>query len=135
STLYCSRSCLLYLPPSPSFSSTCSSASWRGGRSGSRTCILVLARSWFCSRRTVSGDSSKSDSASSVAKPATSTRRKRLTSIFDCSGVSTGTSTKVAQPAPSRAGSRRSLRLLAVLAVALVIGLAEQLVDLQDLQF
>src|SRR5437867_4508515 len=136
---YCSRSCLVYFPPSPSFSSAFSSASLRGGRSGSRTCSLVLERSWFWSRRVVSGASSTSASPRSVTKPATSTRRKALTSILDWSGVSTGISTKVAQaarlpPASASRTRRAGLRLLLGLAVALVIGFPEQIVVLLDIQ-
>src|SRR5687768_12646645 len=86
--------------------------------------------------RVVSEPSSTSASSRSVAKPATSTRRKRLTSILLCSGVSTGTSTTVAHPvtriaAAVAAGPR--LRLL-LLAISLVIGFPEQVVVLLDVE-
>src|SRR5207249_11251834 len=134
---YCSRSCLVYLPPSPSFSSDFSSASLRGGRSGSSTCSLVLERSWFWSRRGVSGASSTSAWPRSVTNPATSTRRNALTSIFDCRGVSTGISTKLAQaarlaPATARISGRRPLRLFLGFSVSLVIGFPEEVVVLLD---
>src|SRR5262245_55629884 len=129
---YWSRSSFVYLPPSPSFSSSRSSASCRGGWSGSSTCSRLLERSWFCSSRVVSEPSSTSLSPMSVTKPATSTRRNEVTSILLCSGVSTGTSTKLEQPA-ERSGRRRALRIrLPRLAIAFVIGFTEQVVVLLD---
>src|SRR5687767_2534308 len=86
--------------------------------------------------RVVSEPSSTSASSRSVAKPATSTRRKRLTSILLCSGVSTGTSTTVAHPEAriaAAAAARPRLRLL-LLAVSLVIGFPEQVVVLLDVE-
>jgi hypothetical protein len=44
--------------------------------------------------------------AESVMKPATSTRRKALTSIFDCSGVSTGSPRSWRRPPGSRPPAR-----------------------------
>src|SRR6188474_1822317 len=90
-------------------------------------------------RRVVSEPRSTSASSRSVTKPATSTRRKELTSILLCSGVSTGTSTTVAHPAPSRGSSMSAARdarlrgLLGVLlAISLVIGFPEEVIVLED---
>src|SRR5687768_4162751 len=85
-------------------------------------------------RRVVSEPSSTSASSRSVTKPATSTRRKRLTSIFDWSGVSTGTSTTVAQPEASRAAAARPRLRRLLLAISLVIGFSEEIVVLLDVQ-
>src|SRR5687768_17981287 len=85
-------------------------------------------------RRVVSEPSSTSASSRSVTNPATSTRRKRLTSILLWSGVSTGTSTTVAQPEARRAAARARLRGLLLLAVSLVIGFSEQVIVLLDVE-
>src|SRR5687767_14364103 len=85
-------------------------------------------------RRVVSEPSSTSASSRSVAKPATSTRRKRLTSILLWSGVSTGTSTIVAQPEASRAAPAARLRRLLLLAISLVICFPEEVVVLLDVE-
>src|SRR5688500_1518639 len=85
-------------------------------------------------RRVVSEPSSTSASSRSVTKPATSTRRKRLTSILLCSGVSTGTSTTVAQAEASRAAAARPRLRLLLLAISLVIGFSEEVVVLLDVE-
>src|SRR5262249_55033943 len=132
SSLYWSRSALFSFPDSDSRPSILSIASCRGGRSGSITCSRAELRSWFCRRREVSEDRSTSASTRSVAKPAIRTRRKPETSSFDCSGVSTGTSTNEAQPAPRSPRRSAALRALLALAIALVIGFPEQVVVLLD---
>src|SRR5262249_48723555 len=88
------------------------------------------------SSRAVSEERSTSESPRSVTKPATSTRRKLETSSFDWRGVSTGTSMKLAHAPAARAArpSSRRLGLLLGFAVSLVIGLAEQVVVLLDVQ-
>ena len=64
-----------------------------------------------------------------------------MTSILLCSGVSTGTSTTVAQAqagdARARPGARRGAKafgVLGLLAIALVIGFPEQIVVLLDVE-
>src|SRR5687768_101078 len=96
--------------------------------------MRVPARSWFWRRRVVSEAMSMSVSPSSLTKPATSTRRNRVTSILLWSGVSTGTSTTVAQPVDRRPARSRLRVLRLVLAVSLVIGFPEQVVVLLDVE-
>src|SRR5207245_5907665 len=90
-----------------------------------------------CRGGVVPGASSTAAPPRAVTKPATSTRRKPLTSIFDWSGVSTGISTKLAQatrlvPARTSISGRPPLRLFLRFSVALVIGFPEQVVVLLD---
>src|SRR6185295_7997820 len=141
SSLYWSRSCLLRWPPCPLWervSRDFSRAICRGGRSGSSTCSFEFDRSWFCKSRAVSEATSTSVSRRSVANPAMSTRLNPETSSLLWSGVSTGTSTKEAQPGISRARASGSAlrcgrrRLLLGLAIAFVIGFPEQVVVLLD---
>ena len=93
----------------------------------------VLERSWFCSRRAVSGGE-----VHAPLRPVGHEARHQhpaegVTSILDCSGVSIGTSTKEAQQAESRRTGRSARATSSSwLAVAFVIGFPEKVVVLLD---